>query len=162
MHGNAEKFGQEIGELLRQEKELADRFATLLAEEYRAVAERDIIALEQLIRDKSDMIEQLAAADRERTRLLAGAGYEDRRTAMMDCLQWCDHRHELSRSWQELQALARTCSELNRRNQRLVDLCCRHAREALTLLRGEETAQGTYEADGAADLRHGSRSLAKA
>ncbi|MGB5540416.1 MAG: flagellar protein FlgN [Gammaproteobacteria bacterium] len=151
-----------ISTLLQQELELAERFETLLGDEYRVIASRDIAALEQLIGDKARLLEQLAGLEQERTALLKGAGFETGHPGMTHCLRWCDPQQQITPLWQRLQSQARICDNLNRKNQQLVDLCSRHAREALHLLRGEEPGQNTYQADGESDHHHSSRSLAKA
>jgi flagellar biosynthesis/type III secretory pathway chaperone len=157
-----EAYRLEIRTLLQHELDLVMQFEALLADEYRVIAERDIASLEQLLGDKARLLEQLAGLEQERTKMLEAAGFGAGNAGMTECLRHCDPQQQLSRLWGDLQSQARTCHDLNRRNQQLVDLCSRHAREVLHLLRGEEPGQNTYQADGEADHRHSSRSLAKA
>ncbi len=151
-----------VGALLQKELELTRQFETLLADEYRVIAERDISTLEQVIADKSRLLEQLAGHEQERTQILKCGGFKDGPAGMAECLRWCDPHQQLATLWEHLQSQARICHDLNRRNQQLVDLCSRHAREVLHLLRGEAPGQTTYQADGEADHQHSSRSLARA
>ena len=161
MPGNKDVCRLGISTLIKKVLELTAQFETLLADEYRVVAERDIACLERIISDKSQLLEQLAGLERERADTLRIAGFAADNAGMRDCLDWCDPQQQLTRSWRRLQSQARVCHGLNRRNQQLVDLCSRHAREILHLLRGEEPGQNTYQADGEADHRHSSRSLAR-
>jgi flagellar biosynthesis/type III secretory pathway chaperone len=162
MRGNPESCRLDIGTLLQNELKLTVTFESILANEYRSIAERDIAALEQVIAEKTRLLDQLAGLEQQRRQTLEDAEFGSGHTAMVDCLRWCDPRQEITSLWQHLQSRARTCHDLNRRNQQLVELCSRHAREILYLLRGEEPDQETYQADGEADHRHSSRSLAKA
>lgn len=161
MRGDKEACRLTIGSLLDRELQLFSRFEAILSSEYRSITERDIAALEQIISDKSSLLEQLAALEQERTRALRDAGFGADHTAMHECLRSSDPQQILSAQWQTLQRLAYTCSAQNRKNQQLVDLCSRRVRDVLHVLRGEEPGQQTYLADGEADHRHSSRSLAK-
>jgi flagellar biosynthesis/type III secretory pathway chaperone len=162
MRGNPESCRLDIGNLLQDELKLTGEFETVLTNEYRSIAERDIAALEQIIAEKTRLLDQLAGLEEQRRQTLEDAEFGSGHTAMVDCLCWCDPQRELNSLWQQLQSRARTCHHMNRRNQQLVELCSRHAREILYLLRGEEAGQETYQADGEAEHRHSSRSLAKA
>lgn len=162
MQDSPDKYRFELRKLLHLEIELIRKFAGLLADEYRFISERDIAALELLLNDKNDLLEQLSGMEQERTRILEGAGFDTGHAAMPDCLHWCDPQNELATLWNDLLSQARACHELNHRNQCLVDLCSRHAREALHVLRGEESGRDTYQADGVEDHRHSSRTLARA
>ena len=101
-----------ISTLLQQELELAERFETLLGDEYRVIARRDIAALEQLIGDKARLLEQLAGLEQERTALLKGAGFETGHPGMTHCLRWCDPQQQITPLWQRLQSQARICDDL--------------------------------------------------
>jgi flagellar biosynthesis/type III secretory pathway chaperone len=150
-----------IGTLLQQELDLVTQFEALLADEYRVIAERDIAAFELIISDKTRRLGELARLEQERAAMQEGACFDAGHAGMTGCLTWCDPHNQLVPLWQNLLARARACHEQNRKNQLLADLCSRHARETLHLLRGEDPCQDLYQADGETDNRHGSRSLAR-
>lgn len=151
-----------IGNLLQRELELTTQLQPLLADEYRSIVERDTTCFEQLIADKAGLLERLSGLEQERATIQENAGFAAGHAGMEDCLCWCDPRQQLVPHWQALQAHAAVCHRLNRKNQQLAELCSRHVREALHLLRGEELRQDTYLADGETDHRHSSRSIARA
>jgi flagellar biosynthesis/type III secretory pathway chaperone len=150
-----------IGALLQKELELTEQLETLLADEYQAIAGRDTETFERLVSDKQQQLVLLARLEQERVVMLEESGFDDGHAGMTGCLQWCDPRQQLAALWQNLLSVARICHDQNRKNQQLVELCSRHAREALHLLRGEDTHQDVYQADGETDDRHSSRSLAR-
>lgn len=161
MHGRTRTCHLQIRDLLHSEIELMKRFESVLAGEYRAITEREIVLLEQIITDKSRLLEQLASLEHERTQAVTSAGFGTGPAAMADCLRDAEPDLALPALWHELQKTARNCQDMNRKNQHLVDLCSRHTRNVLHVLRGEEPGQQTYLSDGETDDRHCSRSLAK-
>lgn len=161
MHANTENCRRRLDDLLQREVVLTERFARLLADEFHSIAQRDIAALECLIEDKTHMLEELAGLERERMAALAGTGFITGHDGMAACLRWCDPQRLTLPRWESLLDRAQACSELNRKNQQLIDLCTRHTRDVLHVLRGEETDQQTYQADGETEHRHSNRSLAK-
>lgn len=162
MTGNRETSRSNIGTLLQRELELTTRLQALLADEYRAIVERDTTCFEQVIADKAGLLDRLSGLEQERATIQESAGFAAGHAGMKDCLCWCDPRQQIVPLWQALQANAAVCHRLNRRNRQLAELCSRHVREALHLLRGEEVRQDTYLADGETDHRHSSRSIARA
>jgi len=162
MSRNPEACRLTLGTLLQQEHELIKQFGSLLADEYRVITERDMACLERVIADKARLLDLLAGLEQQRAAIQQGAGFDADLAGTTNCLCWCDPQQQMAPLWQNLQALARICQRQNRKNQQLVDLCSRHAREALHLLRGEEPRQDTYQADGETDNRHSNRSLARA
>lgn len=161
MHTNPGTCRTQLANLLSREVKLTERFADLLGDEYGSIARRDIATLECLIEDKTEILERLAALEQERMSALASAGFATGHDGMTACLQWCDPQRITLPLWETLQASAHVCSRLNRKNQQLVDLCSRHTRKVLHVLRGEDTGQQIYQADGETEHRHSNRSLAK-
>ena len=150
-----------INMLLEQETDLTGQLSTLLDNEYAAITGKDFETFEQTIRDKTLTVEQLELLEKERISLLESAGYEPGPEGILLFMQWCDPGQDITPRWEQLLTLAAKCREKNRRNRQLIDLCSRHTRETLRILRGEEAQQDIYQADGDTDGGHDRRTLAR-
>ena len=148
--------------LLEQETRCMQRFGALLGQEFSAVAARDIDTLEAVTREKLALVSRLEELEQGRNALLAANGFGSGPQGMQECLQWCDPQRRLASYWTELLQTARLCRQDNHRNRQLVELCSRHARQAVRVLRGEDPRQDTYGAEGETQPGFGRRSLARA
>jgi flagellar biosynthesis/type III secretory pathway chaperone len=148
--------------LLEQETDLTSQLSILLDTEYAAITGKDFTALEQTIKDKALTVEQLELLERERIALVESAGYKAGPDDILVFMQWCDPGKDIISRWEQLLTLARKCRDQNRRNHQLVELCSRHTRETLRILRGEGPQQDIYQADGDTDSGHDRRTLARA
>lgn len=147
--------------LLQQQAELTRQLSAMLDREYAAVTARDFDAFEQVVQEKSLTVEQLDLLEQERIALIESAGYREQPDAMGSFLTWCDPGQTLTPQWEQLLALAGTCRDHNRRNHQLIELCSRHTRETLRILRGEEAQPELYQPDGETDSGHDNRPLAR-
>ena len=148
--------------LLTQETALTEQLSALLDTEYQAITGKDFTTFEQTINDKHLTIEQLELLEQERFALIESADFKAGTDSILYFLQWCDPGQIITPRWEKLLALAGKCRGLNRRNQQLIELCSRNTRETLRILRGEETQQELYQADGDTSSGHDRRSLARA
>ena len=160
MTADASRFSMSM--LLKQETELTQQLSDLLDTEYTAITGKDFPSFEQTIDEKSTTVEQLDLLEQERIALLEMAGYKPGPDGILYFMQWCDPGQDISPLWEQLLALAGRCRGQNRRNHQLIEICSRHTRETLCILRGEDPQQELYGRNGDTDDYHGSRSLARA
>ena len=148
--------------LLRQETELTSQLSALLDAEFAAITDKDFTTFEQTVNEKSMTVEQLDLLEQERIALVESAGFETEPQKFSAFLEWCDPSANITPRWEQLLELAGKCSEQNRRNRHLIELCSRNTRETLRILRGEDEQPDLYQADGDTGSGHGQRSLARA
>jgi len=161
MPTDTDRCRSNIGTLLQKELSLTTQLKSRLDDEYLAIEGRDTLKFEQVVAEKARLLELLSGLEQERVAIQEAAGFDAGQTGFTDCLCRYDPQRQLVPLWQALQSHAGICRQLNRRNQQLVELCSRHVREALYLLRGEDPRQDTYQADGETDSGHSSRSIAR-
>ena len=148
--------------LLNQETELTRQLSALLDAEFAAISGKDFTTFEENIREKANTVEQLDLLEQERIALLESASFKAGPDGMLYFLEWCDPTGNITPGWEQLLSLAGTCRDQNRRNHHLIELCSRHTRETLRVLRGEEPHADLYSADGDTDNGHENRTLARA
>ena len=148
--------------LLKQEAALTKQLSALLDREYAAITDKDFATFEEIITEKALTVEQLDLLEQERVALIEMAGHKPDPDGFLYFLQWCDPQQNITAAWEELLALAGKCRDQNLRNHHLIELCSRHTRETLRILRGEDEQPDLYQADGDTDTGHQNRSLARA
>ncbi len=148
--------------LLKQETALTRQLSELLDSEYAAITDKDFTTFEQIITEKALTVEQLDLLEQERIALIESAGHKPGPDGFLYFLQWCDPAQHITPHWEQLLTLAGKCRDQNLRNHHLIELCSRHTRETLRVLRGEDPHPDLYSADGDTDSGHENRTLARA
>jgi len=128
---------QEIKQILQTEVECVHLLLKSLELEYEALAEHHSAALEEVVRDKQEKIQQLEVVSRQREKLMASF---DNANTNVDAgenkhYQFHDNK-QLAELWDELVNVAEECREKNRVNGSIVELVSRQSRHALDILRG--------------------------
>jgi len=148
--------------LLKQETALTRQLSELLDREYAAIIDKDFTTFEQTIAEKAQTVEQLDLLGQERIALIESAGHKPGPDGILYFLQWCDPAQHITPHWEQLLMLAGKCRDQNLRNHHLVEVCSRHTRETLRVLRGEDPHTDLYSAEGDTDSGHENRTLARA
>jgi flagellar biosynthesis/type III secretory pathway chaperone len=115
----------------------------VLERERDALTGRDPQHLEQVVRDKLVLLNQLEHGVRARDQLQQSAGFEAGPDGGSRLVETLDHP-VLRRDWTQLTALARRVAELNDRNGQLVVQGQRDTRTALGVLTGRNAKDDTY------------------
>jgi flagellar biosynthesis/type III secretory pathway chaperone len=151
-----------MGMLLKQESALTQQLSDLLDREFAAITDKDFATFEQIIAEKALTIEQLDLLEQERIALIESAGHKPGPDDILYFLQWCDPAQNITPDWEQLLSLAGKCRDQNLRNHHLIELCSRHTRDTLRILRGEDPQPDLYQADGDTNSGHENRTLARA
>ncbi len=128
---------QEIKQILQTEVECVHLLLKSLELEYEALAEHHSAALEEVVRDKQEKIQQLEVVSRQREKLLASFDNANTNVEAGENkhYQFNDNK-QLAALWDELVNVAEECREKNRVNGSIVELVSRQSRHALDILRG--------------------------
>jgi len=126
----------EIKQVFQQEINCARLLLQSLDLEYDALAKHHADALEEVVRDKQERINQLELISRQREKLLAPfrsseAGDDEQQSNY----QFAGNA-ELARLWDELVDIAEKCRDKNRVNGSIVELVSKQSRHALDILHG--------------------------
>ncbi len=131
------KQQQEIQQVLQREIECARKLMQSMDLEYQALAEQHADALENVVRDKQERIQQLELMSRQREKLLVSINGEavtnDSKHSKKD--QFGGNKL-LTGLWNELVEIAEKCREKNRVNGSIVELVSIQSRHALDILYG--------------------------
>ena len=136
MDTSANNQQQEIKQILQTEVECVHLLLKSLEQEYEVLAQHNSAALEEVVRDKQEKIQQLEVVSKQREKLLAsfdGVNVDEKQQNKH--YQFNDNE-QLTALWSELVNLAEECCEKNHVNGRIVELVSRQSRHALDILRG--------------------------
>lgn len=160
---------QEIKQILQSEVECVRLLLKSLELEYEVLAEHHSAALEDVVRDKQEIMQQLEVVSRRREKLLASfdgvntdTDAETGESQQNKHYQFNDDK-QLTELWSELVNVAEECREKNRLNGSIVELVSRQSRHALDILRGiapdTSTASELYDNAGQTKSFANKRSL---
>ena len=127
----------EIKQVFQQEINCARLLLQSLDLEYDALAKQHADALEEVVRDKQERINQLELISRQREKLLAPF-----KTPVTEGDEQTNHQYQfgdntqLNNLWNELVDIAEKCRDKNRVNGSIVELVSRQSRHALDILQG--------------------------
>jgi flagellar biosynthesis/type III secretory pathway chaperone len=128
---------QEIKQILQTEVECVHLLLKSLELEYEALAEHHSAALEEVVRDKQEKIQQLEVVSRQREKLLASFDNANTNVDAGENKHYLfNDNKQLAELWDELVNVAEECREKNRVNGSIVELVSRQSRHALDILRG--------------------------
>ena len=135
---------QEVKQILQAEVECVHLLLKSLELEYEALADHNSAALEEVVRDKQEKIQQLEVVSRQREKLLAafdGVNTDVNTEVNADESQQnkryqFNDDEQLAMLWSELVTVAEQCCEKNRVNGSVVEQVSRQSRHALDILRG--------------------------
>lgn len=133
----SESKRQEIRQIFQREIECALRLLQALDMEYEVLAEHHADALEDVVRDKQEKVQQLELVSRQREKILGSingiiADIDDPHKK---------HYHfngdkQITDLWHKLVDVAEKCRDKNRVNGSIVELVSKQSRHALDILQG--------------------------
>ncbi len=137
------------------------RLRQILQDEHQAMLGAQPEALEQIVRLKSEALEQLEHSVEAREQILSELGLPGGLIGTEQFVQSHFSPAELLEDWKTLLSLSREVGELNRRNGQLALASERTAREALGILTRRDPGNPTYSRSGAQRSSLPSGSLGK-
>lgn len=153
----------ELDSLLHAEYVCTGKLNTLLSAESEALIARDVDTLEQLVKDKHELLQTFGQLEERLQQLLQSAGFGTERTDVEACIGWCDNNGRLKKGWRLLLERIQLAQQKNRVNGATLEATRSHAQQALALLRGQSPESPLYNPTGNTGVNHlAGRSLAKA
>ncbi len=134
----SENQQQEIKQVFQKEIECAHMLLQSLDLEYEALAGHNADALEEVVSDKQQRVQQLELISRQREKLLVslnGGGAVNKNTQHNRPFQVTGNK-QLTDLWNELVDVAEKCRDKNRVNGSVVELVSKQSRHALDILQG--------------------------
>ncbi len=133
-----------------------------LADERRALEDRDTDALGRIVERKDARLKELFALEKTRAGVCVDAGFGADPDAMLRVVEWCDHDATIQTDWGRFRELAEELGSLNLTNGAIIRLRRKQVSDALALLRGDDGVTDTYGPDGASGIAGGGRALIEA
>jgi flagella synthesis protein FlgN len=128
---------QEIKQVFQREIECARMLMQSLDQEYEALAEHHADALEEVVRDKQERIQQLESISKQREKLLVSFVVTSvKNNDQQDNNYQFGDNKQLADLWNELVDIAEKCRDKNRVNGSIVELVSKQSRHALDILHG--------------------------
>lgn len=146
---------------LRHELEGMHRLSAILAEEFAGLGSADPDVLDQILRRKAAILDDLQDTARSRAAALAAAGVEASATGVESWLH-ATAGAQGAKLWTDLLAQTRAVHDLHRTNTALLEGLMRHNRQSLDLLTRLASPDLTYGADGSTSGSFGTRNRGRA
>lgn len=128
---------QLIKRLFQKEIECAQQLLQSLEHEYDALAEHHADALQQVVLEKQERIQQLEVISKQREKLLASFnGVVKIEDEAQSHNYHFDTDVQLTALWDQLVDIAEKCRDKNRINGSIVELVSKQSRHALDILHG--------------------------
>lgn len=155
--------GDTLAGIFAQEIDSLTHLQSILQQEYEALVNADVAAIETLSASKNAALNLQAELTRARQATLRNAAFSDTPEGLQQLIDQSDNRESLAADYRTLTELAARCRESNRSNGRLIIQKQRQASEALDILRRTDASSPTYSSQGKTDANGpGGRSLGKA
>jgi len=142
-------------DILRRELGAIQSLSDLLVEEFAAMGSGNTDVLEDTLKRKAILLEQLQRLSSERVQGLQTAGVSNTQSAIE---AWLKNSGEGLRLWQDLMARTREVHKHHQANQALLEGLMRCNQQTLDLLVRLASPEQTYEADGRTTGSFGPRS----
>lgn len=133
----SQSMQQEIRQVFQKEIECAHMLLRSLDLEYEALAEHHADALEDIVRDKQERIQQLELISMQREKLLSPTNgvILDKNNQQGKHYSFSGNK-QLTDLWNELVDVAEKCRDKNRVNGSIIELVSKQSRHALDILQG--------------------------
>ncbi|MBC7787637.1 MAG: flagellar protein FlgN [Methylophilaceae bacterium] len=129
------------------ESKLMQALIEVLEHEQKILVSNDIIAIEMLMDEKTQLLQKINAASQARYRALQAKGYAPSEVGMEAFIQ-SDNNLQDKNTWINFQRLLTLAKELNRVNGVLINRHFNRNRETLNDLQGNHSARMIYGANG--------------
>ena len=153
---------QQIASLLSNEIDCLQKLLNILKQEYDALLNADIEAIEQATAAKNQALAAQAATTQSRRNMTIQASFSGTNEGLQQLIATCENQQELSASFSQLTSLAQQCQATNRSNGRLILQKQQQARGALDIIRQTDTNTPTYSGQGMTTASQDTRTLGKA
>ncbi|MCR9104351.1 MAG: flagellar protein FlgN [Gammaproteobacteria bacterium] len=155
--------GSALAEIFEQEIDSLTQLQSILQQEYDALVNADIDAIESLSARKNAALTLQAKLTQARQGMVRDAALSDTPEGLQQLITQSQDSEALALAYRKLTELAALCHESNRINGRLIVQKQRQANEALDILRRTDSAAPTYSSQGkTASTGPGGRTLGKA
>ncbi|MBS1189635.1 MAG: FlgN [Rhodocyclaceae bacterium] len=146
-----------LADLLAQELDLVRAFIAELNSEQDALKSGDTDSLAPITQRKSQLVEQLNAAENDRNLFLQRAGHTGDRSGMQAWLAKNPGDRAAATQWAELMKLASMARQINDFNGRLIAMRLQATSQALAILTQQSQRPTLYGANGLTAAGTGSR-----
>ncbi len=153
---------QQLASLLSNEIDCLQQLLGILKQEYEALLNADIEALEQATAAKNLALAAQAEITQSRRNMTIQASFSATNEGLQQLIATCENQQELTASFSRLTALAQQCQTTNRSNGRLILQKQQQARGALDIIRQTDPNTPTYSVEGMATDSQDTRTLGKA
>ncbi|WP_434458048.1 flagellar protein FlgN [Stutzerimonas urumqiensis] len=147
---------------LDEDIQLAQQLIALADEEFEALAQRDLQALEDLLARKQPLLALLGQHGKERTSLLTGNRLPASREGLVQLLKGSDDAEEVLSRADDLQALLERCRTANQRNGRLIGANQAVVEKMIGLLKGAPETPSLYDRKGGTTRSYSNKPLSQA
>lgn len=133
----------------KHDEQLVGELLALLSREQTHLIMMDVVAMEGLLEEKSDLLQRLNVAAKQRYDLLAADGFDPNESGMN---AWVNQQAKstLSKAWIDFQKLLSNAKEMNRLNGMLISKNFNRNQQLLNHLQGSTNAGSVYGRDGQA------------
>lgn len=159
---NRLEYRQRLADLLQQEQTGTVRLLTELERQQQSLGGAQPELIEASAHATQQHLQSLEALEKKRNALAARLGYSGDNDGMEQLIRWCDYDGTLAQQWRKLLEMARRCRDCNQINGSVVDINLRRVRQALGILRGQQSEAELYGRSGQTATDTLSRPLAKA
>jgi len=146
-----------LADLLARESNLVREFITSLNDEQEALKRGETDSLAPIAFRKTELVEQLNAAESKRSAFLQHAGHTGDRGGMLAWLARNQGNRAAADGWARLMELASEARRLNDLNGRLIAVRLQATSQALGILTQQSQRSALYGRDGLTTPRTGSR-----
>ncbi len=150
---------EHLARLLRDEATALADLEAQLDNEYAALSQRDVAALEQASDARAWQMTRLVKLEDDRRSACKLHGYPPTLQGMATMLDWCDPERTLADPYQQCVTLALRCRDYNSRNASLVNARMTRIENLLGALSSDAAPARVYGRDGAARANAAGRLL---
>lgn len=150
----------QISTLFHQDAKLLNELVLLLSQEQISLVDMDIDVVEQVIDEKSILIQKITEATKTRHQVLGKAGFDANENGMATWIRASESK-QMHTAWEAFQAQLAQAKELNRVNGQMINQHFKRNQQALNTLQGKPSNAGSaiYGPNGHATTLNHTRSM---
>ena len=139
----------QISTLFNQDVKLLNDLVSLLSKEQLSLVNMDIDVIEDILDEKSELIQQITESSQARHQALGKAGYDANENGMATWVR-ANAQPKEEAAWQAFQKQLAQAKELNRVNGQMINQHFKRNQQTLNLLQGKSpnAAAGVYGPNG--------------
>ncbi|MBL1277392.1 MAG: flagellar protein FlgN [Ectothiorhodospiraceae bacterium] len=131
---------------IKQQNTQMQLMLDILLEEHRTLSSTDVDQFERVVSKKQELVNQIESTQIQLTeihKILGGRLSKERLAAYINSMPANKNRQNLQQLWNNFQDTLKKCSEQNIINHRIMDASSIHLREAIGILRGDNSGPAT-------------------